>query len=86
MTFGRIYTFPQNDRVHKVLIAAKYNGLTIEVPQFSMGIENKTPEYLAKFPMGKVPGFEDSNGNILSESGAMAYYGKYFGWGDDECL
>lgn len=81
--FGKIYTYPNNRRVQKALIAAKYNGLTIDVPEFAMGTENKSADYLAKFPMGRVPAFEDANGNSLFESGAIAYYGKLlsFIWG-----
>jgi len=41
-----------------------------------MGKFNKTPEYLAKFPLGKVPGFEGKDGNIY-ESNAIAFYSKY---------
>jgi elongation factor 1-gamma len=41
-----------------------------------MGKNNKTPEYLAKFPTGKVPAFENEKVNLI-ESNAIAYYGKY---------
>ncbi len=74
--FGTIYTYPNNRRVQKALIAAKYNGLTIDVPEFAFGTDNKSADYLAKFPMGKIPAFEDANGNALFESSAIAYYGK----------
>jgi elongation factor 1-gamma len=75
--FGRVYTYPNNNRVQMILIAAKYNGLKIDVPSFALGTDNKSEEYLSKFPLGKVPGFEDAHGNTLSESGAIAYYGKF---------
>jgi elongation factor 1-gamma len=76
MTIGRIYTYPNNFRVSKCLITAKYNGLEIDVPSFEFGKDNKSEEFLSKFPMGKVPVFEDAHGNTLFESGAIAYYGK----------
>lgn len=60
------------------MITAKYSGLEIDVPEFAFGKDNKSEEYLAKFPMGKVPGFEDAHGNHLFESGAIAYYSKLF--------
>lgn len=35
----------------------------------------RTPEYKAKFPRGKAPGFESASGDFrLTESGAIAYY------------
>ena len=37
--------------------------------------ETKSKEFLAKFPLGKVPTFEDSEGFFLNESDAIAYYG-----------
>ena len=38
------------------------------------GETNKTPDFLKKFPLGKVPAFEGSDGTILTESNAIAYY------------
>lgn len=35
---------------------------------------NATPEFLAKFPLGKVPAFEGADGFCLSEGAAIAYY------------
>ena len=59
----------------KILAAAAINGLEVEVaPGFEMGKTNKTPEYLAKFPLGKIPSFESSSGFFLTESNAIAYY------------
>jgi len=71
---GTIYSYPDNPRVAKALIAAQYNGLKVNVKtDIEMGKFNKTPEYLAKFPFGKVPAFECKDGNIY-ESNAIAYY------------
>lgn len=39
-----------------------------------MGQTNKTPEFLAKFPLGKVPAFEGSDGFTLAEGSAIAAY------------
>jgi len=50
----KIYTYPNNPRVWKALIAGKYAGVEIETPAFEMGKDNKTPEFLSKFPVGKV--------------------------------
>lgn len=53
---------------------ADLNGLEIEVPEFKMGEENRTPEYLAKFPMGKVPAFEGADGFCLAEGASICMY------------
>ena len=67
---------PNNARVAKVLIAAEYNGLQVEEVHIQMGVDNKKPEFLAKFPLGKVPTFESNDGFYLYESNAIAYYGE----------
>lgn len=35
---------------------------------------NKTPEFLAKFPLGKIPALETSSGFTVTEANAIAYY------------
>ncbi|RAH42532.1 hydrolase psoB [Aspergillus brunneoviolaceus CBS 621.78] len=56
--------------------AAALNNLTLDVPQpFAFGTANKSPEFLQKFPTGKVPAFESSDGEVtLVESDAIAQY------------
>lgn len=58
MYFQTLYTFKDNFRAYKALIAAKYSGFDLQVvsepPAFVLGETNKTPEFLAKFPLGKV--------------------------------
>lgn len=53
-----LYTYPDSFRAAKVLIAAQYSGASLRVvsepPEFVLGETNKTPEFLAKFPLGKV--------------------------------
>ncbi|KAK4157781.1 glutathione S-transferase [Chaetomidium leptoderma] len=74
--FGRIYTYPNNYRVQRAQAIAAINGLTIEtVPDFQIGVTNRTPEFLAKFPLGKVPAFESGDGSfVLTEGQAIARY------------
>lgn len=74
MSFGKIYTYPNNPRVQKALIAAKYNDLKVDVAEINIGVDNKTDEYVKKFPLGKVPAFEGADGFTLYESSAIAYY------------
>ncbi|KAI9593497.1 glutathione S-transferase [Syncephalis fuscata] len=73
MTFGTVHSYPQNPRVAKALIAAQYNGVEIAQPEFEFGKTNKTPDFLAKFPTGQVPAFENDKVNLF-ESNAIAYY------------
>lgn len=75
MVAGTLYTYPDNFRAQKALIAAKYSGAEVKVPtDFVFGETNKTPEFTKKFPLGKVPAFEGTDGTLLTESNAIAYY------------
>merc|ERR1711877_107183 len=75
MVAGTLYTYPDNFRAQKALIAAKYSGAEVTVAKdFVFGETNKSPEFLKKFPLGKVPAFEGSDGLLLTESNAIAYY------------
>jgi len=55
------------------LIAAAYSGSNVTVPDFEYGKTNTSPDFLKKFPLGKVPAFE-SNGVFLNESDAISQY------------
>lgn len=75
MASGTLYTYPENFRAYKALIAAKYSGAQIKIDKdFLFGETNKTDAFLKKFPLGKVPAFETSDGKYLTESNAIAYY------------
>jgi elongation factor 1-gamma len=94
MSFGTLYSYPNNPRVMKVLLpsplstitsrleannekilaAANLNNLSISTPSFKIGTDNLTPEFRTKFPFGKVPAFEGSDGVKLVESDAIAQY------------
>ncbi|GFY94744.1 translation elongation factor EF1B, gamma chain [Actinidia rufa] len=63
-----------NKNAFKVLIAAEYSGVQIELAQnFEMGVSNKTPEFIKMNPIGKVPVLETPDGPIF-ESNAIARY------------
>lgn len=50
-----LYTYPENFRAFKALIAAQFSGVNVQVaPNFVMGETNKTEAFLKKFPLGKV--------------------------------
>ncbi|KAI0906977.1 glutathione S-transferase [Ustulina deusta] len=72
--FGKIYSYPNNPRVNRALIVADMNGLEIEFPPFTMRETNRSPEFVTKFPLGKVPTFEGADGFCLTESIAIANY------------
>jgi len=75
MVGGILYTYPDNFRAFKVLIAAQYSGATVTVQEnFVFGESNTAKDFLAKFPTGKVPAFEATDGTCLTESNAIAYY------------
>ncbi|KAL1138404.1 hypothetical protein AAG570_008468, partial [Ranatra chinensis] len=70
-----LYTYPDNFRAFKALIAAQYSGGQVKLsPNFVFGETNKTPDFLKKFPLGKVPAFESADGQLITESNAIAYY------------
>jgi elongation factor 1-gamma len=74
-------------RVTKTLAAANINGLEITIaPGFIYGSTNKAPEYLAKFPHGKIPALETPSGFYLSESTAIAFYVAESGPAKDQLL
>ncbi|XP_020823908.1 elongation factor 1-gamma [Phascolarctos cinereus] len=78
MAAGTLYTYPENWRAFKALIAAQYSGAQVRVlsapPHFHFGQTNRTPEFLRKFPAGKVPAFEGDDGFCVFESNAIAHY------------
>ncbi|XP_017967721.1 elongation factor 1-gamma [Drosophila navojoa] len=75
MSTGTLYTYPENFRAYKALIAAQYSGAKVKVAEdFKFGESNKSAEFLKKFPFGKVPAFETADGKYLSESNAIAYF------------
>ena len=75
MVGGTLFTYPDNFRAQKAEIAAKYSGAKLTVSKdFKFGETNKSAEFLKKFPLGEVPAFEGSDGTLLTESNAIAYY------------
>jgi len=72
---GTLYTYPDNFRAYKALIAAQFSGAKVKIAaDFVFGETNKTEAFLKKFPTGKVPAFETNDGKVLTESNAIAYF------------
>jgi len=54
---------------------ARLGGLKlVDATDFTMGVSNRTPEFLAKFPLGKVPCLETADGFYVTESQAIARF------------
>ncbi|GES63213.1 translation elongation factor eEF-1B gamma subunit [Aspergillus terreus] len=74
---GLLYTFNfmPNPRAMKIMAVANMNNLELDfTPDFVLRRDNKTPEFLADFPMGKVPAFRTPDGLKIFESDAIAQY------------
>jgi len=78
MAAGTLYTYPENFKAFKALVAAEYSGSKVQVvstpPDFVLGETNATKEFLAKFPLGKVPAFESKDGKLLNCANAISIY------------
>ncbi|XP_018576852.1 elongation factor 1-gamma [Anoplophora glabripennis] len=75
MAAGTLYTYPDNFRAAKALIAAQYAKANVKVaPNFVFGETNKSKDFLKKFAGGKVPAFESNDGKCLQDSNAIAYF------------
>ncbi|KAF8308194.1 elongation factor 1-gamma [Clavulina sp. PMI_390] len=73
---GKIYTRERHVGGNKARLIAAYAGLELTLVHTSTTTpqDNKTPEYLAKFPVGKIPSFEGADGFLLTESTSIANY------------
>ncbi|XP_050942758.1 elongation factor 1-gamma-like [Cucumis melo] len=69
-----LHSWTPSKNVYKVLIAAEYNGVKVDLaPDFTMGVSNKSPEFLKMNPIGKVPLLQTPDGAIF-ESNAITRY------------
>jgi len=69
-----LYTYPGNPRANCTLIAAELSGIKIETPEIELGKTNKTEEFLALNPLGRVPTLKLPSGAGVFESEAIARY------------
>jgi len=76
MAAGTLFTYPDNFKAFKALIAAEYSGAKVQVvstpPDFILGETNATKEFLDKFPLGKLPAFESKDGKFLNCANAIS--------------
>ena len=74
MSNPKLITYDGDFRAFKCLIAARYNNVVVDTPEkFEVGKDDKTKEFLALSPMGKVPVLDTSSGPLI-ESNAIARY------------
>ncbi|WFD29570.1 hypothetical protein MSPP1_000579 [Malassezia sp. CBS 17886] len=73
-SIGKLYGQPEAPKVLRVVAAAKVNGAKLDVVPTNPPADTQKPAYRAKFPMGKVPGFEAPDGWTLSEGSAILTY------------
>ena len=73
MSTYKLHVDAGNFRAFKILIAAEYNGVAIDIPEFKVNKDNKTPQFLTKSPLGRVPVLETASGSIF-ESNAIARF------------
>ncbi|KJE91871.1 eukaryotic translation elongation factor 1 gamma [Capsaspora owczarzaki ATCC 30864] len=69
---GKFYTNKHNLRAKRVFVTAQYAGVKLEVVAFNA--EEKNAEFVAKFPLGKVPAFEAADGTHLFDADAIARF------------
>lgn len=75
MASNKLYTYPENFRAFKAIVAAQYSGTPLEiVKDFKFGETNKNEEFLKKFPLGKTPALETADGQTISDGNAISYY------------
>lgn len=67
MSSFKLFTDAGNFRAFKILIAAEYAGVQVDVPEFKLGQDS------TKSPTGRVPVLETAQGSIF-ESNAIARY------------
>ena len=60
---------------YKVRLAARQLGISLKLVEYALGSgRTRTPEFLAKNPIGRVPLLETDDGNYLAESGAILFH------------
>ncbi|KAE8204955.1 hypothetical protein CF327_g7678, partial [Tilletia walkeri] len=74
-SIGTLHGSSYQSKTVRILALANYVGAELEYKEISIPKgDTKTPEYLAKFPWGKLPAFEGSDGFCVTESCAITRY------------
>jgi len=73
----KLYANKDNILAQKALIVAKYGGIELETtPQFNLGTDNTTDEFLQKNPLGRVPVLETEEGCIWETNAILRYLAR----------
>lgn len=66
---------PNSYRSIKVLATAQFCNIDLQItPNFKFGVDNKTEEYLKKFPCGQTPTIEMKDGSLMAQSDAINFF------------
>ncbi|KAG2054510.1 elongation factor 1-gamma [Suillus hirtellus] len=71
---GKLYCVPTMSQTKTIRSVCALAGLELEIPEYKHFSDNKKPEFLAKFPHGKIPALEGANGFNLTEGVPIARY------------
>ncbi|KAG2151021.1 uncharacterized protein EDB93DRAFT_317417 [Suillus bovinus] len=71
---GKLYCVPTMRQTKTIRSVCALAGLELEIPEYKHFSDNQKPEFLAKFPHGKIPAFEGANGFNLTEGAPIARY------------
>ena len=70
-----LHNMQDSGNSYKVRLAARQLGITLKFVEYRSGSgKTRTPEFLAKNPIGRVPLLESEDGRCLAESGAILFY------------
>ncbi|KAG6856138.1 hypothetical protein H0H87_007143 [Tephrocybe sp. NHM501043] len=70
-----LWTVPNQNSGRIIRAVAAVAGVPLEIPTaYEHYVDNKKPEFLAKFPHGKIPALETADGFTLFESTTIARY------------
>jgi len=73
----KIYANKDNLLAQKAQIVAKYSGLELETtPNFIVGTDNTTDDFLKKNPLGKIPVLETDEGNIWESNAIIRFLAR----------
>jgi len=71
----KLYTSTRAPNPRRVAMFIAEKGLAIEQVQIDLGtVQNRSPDYLARNPFGRVPALELDDGRILCETRAICTY------------
>ncbi|EAU87957.1 elongation factor 1-gamma [Coprinopsis cinerea okayama7 len=72
---GTLWTTPAQWKGKAIKAIAAFGGVEVAEPaSYEHFVDNKKPEFLAKFPHGKIPAWEGAEGFKLFEGAAIARY------------